>query len=63
MEFFGENLFKEKVFPEPLSKTFSDKRTYKESADLKKQTGCELYSNYVSPNLHFLCPFLSYQVF
>jgi len=26
MFFLGENLFKEKVFPEPLSKTFSNKK-------------------------------------
>ncbi len=25
MKFLGENLFEEKVFPEPLSKTFSGK--------------------------------------
>ena len=28
MFFLGENLFKEKVLPEPLSKTFSDEKGF-----------------------------------
>jgi len=55
MNFLGEPFFKEKGFPKPLRKTFSNKKYDKESADLKLQNFCKTYSRFVSLNLHFLC--------
>ena len=49
-EFDGENLFKEKVLPEPHSKTFQVNVVTRDSADLTK-------------SLHRLCYFIQFKAF
>ena len=42
MIFLGETFFEEKGFPEPFPKTFSNKKIYKESADLEYLTAVKI---------------------